>query len=96
MNDCITNILRKDMNLYRSYARAEAKYILGLGEKFVLLDVDIDMDDKSFKKIIRRLAKEGMCLDEFVVEYLKEQFSKLENKDEKTSKHTRNKKNRKN
>ena len=95
MNDCITNILRKDMKLYRNYARAEAEYILSLGKKFVLVDVDIDIECSEFKKLIRMLAKERICLDELYVTYLKEHISELENSDEKTSKHTRNKKNRK-
>ena len=63
MNNCLTNALRKDMNLYRKYARAEAKYILSLGKNFALMDIELDIDDITFNKFIEKLAKEGICLD---------------------------------
>ena len=96
MNDLIANILKEDINLYCNYAIAEANYILSLGKEFALVDIDLDIDDETFNRIIKELAANGMCLDQFLVEILKKQISELENKNEKTSKHTRNKKNRKN
>lgn len=69
------------MNLYCKYARAEAKYILSLGEKFSMIDVELDANDKAFSKLIKLLAKEGKCLDEIFVEYLKKRDFKVGEKE---------------
>lgn len=68
MNDCVTNILRKDMNLYRRYTRAGTGYILSSEKKLTLMDIELDIDDKVFNKFIKQLAKKRICLDEFVVD----------------------------
>ena len=64
------------MNLYRKYAKAEARYTLDLGDDFELIDFDLDIDIELFKSFIIMLSNNDMCLDEYVSNLLKEMIEK--------------------
>lgn len=77
MNDWIIEILRKDMNLFRKYDKAQAKYILSLDDDYELIDFEIEEENEDiFKELIIELAKKDMCLDEWFKEKLIELIKK--------------------
>ena len=89
MNDWIRDILRQDMNLYRKYDKALARYILSLDDDYELIDLEIDGEE--FKNLIVELAKEDKCLDEWIKERLEEFIEKNKGvKNEEVSKYTEN------
>lgn len=89
MNDCIRDILRKDMNLYRKYDKAEAKYILSLDDKYELVDIEFEID-KEFEEFIKQLALNNICFDEWARDALIDFIKKQGGKNEKACKYTKN------
>lgn len=91
MDNLIRDILRKDMNLYRKYDRAEASYVLKLKDDYELVDVDLNVDDETFEKFIKDLAQKNMCIDEWAKNVLTKMIEQKEKeKNEKISKYSKN------
>lgn len=84
MNDCIKNVLKKDMSLFRKYDRAEARYVLNLKNDYELVDLKLDLDEEEFSTFINSLAKENMCFDEWANLMLKKLIKQDRRPHEKT------------
>ena len=72
MDDCIKDVLRKDMRLFRKYDKAQARYILSLSDDYEIIDVDLDLNDNELISFAVGLAENDMCFDEWAVNVIKE------------------------
>jgi len=95
MQDLIRDFLKDDEKLLKNYEKAEAQYILSLKDNYVFEEFEVDLDQKQLKKFIRLLAKQNLCLDEWVLFQLKDWIitNEMEKNDEKVSKHSKSRKN---
>lgn len=78
MEEIAKKYLIDDKELYKKYLRAERKYYKKLDDKYATIQLNIDLDDKTIKKLFAALAKTEICFDDFIVCILKEEIVRKE------------------
>lgn len=80
MEEIIKKYLVDDEELYAKYMNAEKEYLKKLGDKYETIEIELDLDEKTIKKLFVSLAKSNICFDDLMLCILKEEIVMAEMK----------------